>query len=145
MAATEATTRLLVGDPAGDDQILSSANYTAIIALETNEYRAAATACRAIAATFSTKVSLAVGPIRISLQHKFEHYKALADVYDFRAQGGGGSDSVVAGAELTGVSLSDMESTDSDTDRPPNKFKFGMFDNPPSTYKADRDAELESE
>ena len=143
MAATEAVLRLMVQDPAGASQYLATADYTAIIALESNEYRAAALAARTIAAQLATKVSIEVGTIRISLQQKYYHYMKLADEYDFRAGEGGGSDSEIAAPSAGGISLSDMESTDGNTDRPPNKFKVGQFDNPPTTYNSDSDSELE--
>jgi hypothetical protein len=141
MVATEATTRLLVGDPAGASQYLTTADYTAIIALETNEYRAAAAAARSIAAILADKVTIAVGPLKLELTHKYKNFIDLAGRYDFRAEGGGGG-GVIAAPEITGISLDAMYDEDSDDDRVPSRFKVGMFDNPVSVYTNSDDNDL---
>jgi hypothetical protein len=141
MALTEAVLRTLVNDPAGVTEYLSTTEYAAIMAMETNEYRAAALSARAIAAQLATKVDMSVGTIKASFSQKYEQYMELAAKYDFRAREGGGTAAVMGAPIITGVSLSDMETDDLDTDRFPSKFKVGMFTNPVSVYSPDDEAD----
>lgn len=105
MAATESQLKILCDD--SDNALLSTADYTAIIAIEPNVYRAAALACRAISAQFAEKVKIsASGSVSIENQQKFEHYQSLADKYDFRANQGGGGLGTGYKPRLTGVSKS---------------------------------------
>jgi len=133
MVATEAQVRTLVNDnPLGTGtDILDTSQYTVVLATESNLYRASALAARAIAATFATKVSVAAGSVRTSLQQKYEHYIQLADKYDFRAGSGGGGGGVIAAPELAGVSVSEMETQREDTDRVQPSFRRNMDSNPP--------------
>lgn len=133
MAVSETLLRSMVHDPVGDNQYLTTDQYTAIMALEATEYRAAALAARMIASQFVQKVNLEVGSIKIALRQKYQNYMNLAASYDWRAITGG----MVPAPVVGGTSLADMESVDAHSDRPPNQFKMGMFDNPPSTYNAD--------
>jgi hypothetical protein len=134
MAATEAQLRTLVQDPAGADEKLATADYTVIIDLESNVYRAAAMAARAIAAKYAAKVDVKAGPVAVSNSDKYDHYIDLAKSFDQRAREGGGADagSVPLGPELTGTSVSEMEAEDEEADRYGSAFKRGMTDNPPS-------------
>jgi len=92
MAATVQQLRILCGDPSSS-AILMTSQYSAIIEIESNVYRAAALACRSIAATFAPKVEMGAGPAKMKLQQKYEHYMDLAKKYDSRAESGGGSSS----------------------------------------------------
>jgi hypothetical protein len=134
MAATEAQLRALLQDPAGVGEKLSSADYLVIIGLEDNVYRAAATAARALAAKYATKVDVKAGPVEIANSDKSEHYFELAKSFDLRAEGGGGTgaDGVLLGPELTGTVVSEIEAQREDTDRYQSAFYRGMTDNPPT-------------
>jgi hypothetical protein len=65
MAVSETLLRSMVHDPAGDNQYLTTDQYTAIMALEATEYRAAALAARMIASQFVQKVNLEVDQSRL--------------------------------------------------------------------------------
>lgn len=132
MAATEAQLRILLDDPSGGDELLSTAQYTVLLAIETTVYRAAALAARSIAAQFSEKVKTAAGSVQIELQQKYEHYMRLADAYDFRGREGGGGDGAASGGapELTGISQDAMETQREDNDRVQPAFQVGQMDNP---------------
>lgn len=132
MAATEAQLRVMLDDPAGASELLSTAEYTVLLAIETTVYRAAALAARSIAAQFAEKVELAAGSVRIALQQKYNHYMTLADRYDFRGREGGGGDGAASGGgpKLTGISQDEMETERDDTDRVQPAFQMGQMDNP---------------
>jgi hypothetical protein len=129
--------RALVDDPSGATQIFDDTHYQTIVDIEDNVYRAAATAATTLAAHFAAKVKVKAGPVAVENQQKFEHYEALAKAYNQRAREGGGEGGggVGAGAgapQLTGVSISDMEDLNDDSDRFGGVFRRGMNDNPPS-------------
>jgi len=129
--ATIEQIRMLVSDPEGTDQIFANAHYQLIIDLEENVYRAAATACKTLAAYFAEKVKVTAGPVEIENQQKFEHYNDLADSYDQRAREGGGSGSglSVGAPSVTGISISEIEAARENDDRYDSAFARGMDSN----------------
>jgi hypothetical protein len=139
MAASITQLRSWLADPAGASEVLSDADYNTILAVETNEYRAAATAARALAARYALKVATTVDKVKIENQQKREAYLDLAETYDTRAASGGGTvaSTDVPGPVATGISISDMESVRSDTDRYNGAFYRGQFDNNNSGISSD--------
>jgi len=125
VVATESTLKILCDD--SDNALLSSANYTALIAAEPTLYRCAALCCRSIAAQFAEKVNVAAGSVKTELGNKFDHYMDLAKTYDNRAKGGGVGN--FASPELTGISIAANKVLEEDTDRVPKTFKVGIQDN----------------
>lgn len=130
MAATEDQLRTLLQDPTGAGEELSTSDYQAIIGIETNVYRAAAVACRAIAAKYSTKTKVKAGPVTVENQQKAENYRKLADAYEQQAREGGGGGGVGSAIELTGTSVSEIDSNNEDSDRYAGVFSRGLHDNP---------------
>lgn len=131
--ATVEQTRVLVSDPAGATQIFDDAHYQAIVDIEQNAYRAAASAARSLAAHFADLVSVTAGPVEIENQQRSERYLAIADGYDQRAREGGGSGSgslSVGAPALTGISNDEIESVRDDEDRYQSAFYRGLDDNP---------------
>lgn len=119
--------RILIQDPADGSELLSDADITAILEIESSIYRAAALCCKSLAAKYAQKVSITAGPTKIENQQKFEHYRNLAYEYDKRAaEGGGGSGSCKP--VVTGVSRAEMKLQAENDDRPDNAFTIGMFD-----------------
>ncbi len=131
MAATIAQLRVLVNDPAGACQTFNDTHYETIIDIETNVYRAAATAAKTLAAYFSQKVKVTAGPVSIENQQKFDHYNALANTYDQRAREGGGSgaDEAAMTPALAGTSISTINDLNSDDDRYAGVFQRGQDKN----------------
>lgn len=142
MAVTEAQLRSLLQDPAGSSEILSTADYAVIIDLESNVYRAAAMAARAIAAKYAAKVDVKAGPVSVSNSDKYKHYIGLAKNFDLRAREGGGvtGDTTPMGPELTGTSIAEIEAQNEDSDRFGSVFRRGMTDNPPSFSEFDENS-----
>lgn len=137
MAATIAQVRVLVDDPAGADQVFDDTHYQTIIDIEENVYRAAGTAAATLAAHYAAKVKVKAGPVAVENQQKFEHYDELAKTYNQRAREGGGEGGggvgIGAGApQLTGTSISEIDSLNEDDDRYKGVFRRGMTDNPPT-------------
>ncbi|MES0340678.1 MAG: hypothetical protein ABUK08_00020 [Candidatus Humimicrobiaceae bacterium] len=139
MAITIDQLRLMTGDT-GTPSIMEDAQYTLVLEIESsNIYNAAFLSCNSIAGIFAIKVSLTAGPVKIENQQKYEHYTDLADKYRQMARegqggdGNGGGSSLASAPGLAGVSISEMESVDSDPDRVPSKIKMGMDDNEDST------------
>lgn len=136
MALTIQIIRDLVSDN-GTPSLLPDPAYQTILDLgETNAYRAAAVACRQLAALFSSKVDLKAGPVSLSNSQKAKAYRELANQYMLLADQGLGEDGDTdpaagfLGVILTGVSINDMDSVASDTDRPASKFTIGVHNNP---------------
>ena len=132
MTVTIAQLRVLVDDPE-PNPIFDDNHYQVIIDIESNVYRAAATAAKTLAAHFAAKVKVTAGPVEIENQQKFEHYDALADSYDQRAREGGGSgaDEAAMAPGLAGVSYSEIDANNEDLDRYAGAFSRGMNNNPP--------------
>lgn len=136
MALVVDTIRKLVSDTDDVSPILEDSAYQAIIDLgETNAYRAAAVACRQLSANFAAKVDVTAGPVKVANSQKAESYLALAVQYDTLANKGLGEDPNVEaavgflGIALTGVSISEMASVASDTDRPSSSFTRDLHSN----------------
>ena len=141
MAATIEQVRTLVNDPAGAGQIFDDPHYQTIVDIETNVFRASATAARTLAAFFAQKVAVTAGPVRIANEQKFEHYESLARGYDQRAREGGGSgtDAAAGAPGLTGISNSEIESVRNDEDRYSSVFYRGVHDNPSDEFAIEDD------
>jgi hypothetical protein len=135
--ATIAQMRVLVNDPSGTDEIFDDDHYQTIIDIETNVYRAAATSAKTLAAYYAAKVNVTAGPVKIENTQKFEHYDALADSYDQRAREGGGTEAGVGAPAVTGVSHSEIDAANEDTDRYQGKFYRGMDDYPKGDIDTD--------
>lgn len=131
MTVTITQLRTLVDDPE-PTPIFNDPHYQVIIDIESNVYRAAATAAKTLAAHFAGKVAVTAGPVKIANQQKFEHYNTLANSYDQRAREGGGSgaDEAAMAPGLTGVSYSEIDANNEDLDRYAGTFSRGMDDNP---------------
>ncbi len=133
MAITQEQIEALVQDTSG---LLTDDDYTIIMEVESNLYRAAALACRMLAAKYARKTKLKAGPVTIEANQKYDHYTDLAQDYDNRAASGGGiGGSNFASATVTGVSIDEMNTVDSDTDRFPSTIRKGQFNNPPFDEK----------
>jgi hypothetical protein len=114
--------RLRVGDTTSGDQLLQDEEILAVLDEETNVNKAASVCARTISAYFARRVDKTVGKLKIAMNQASEHYAALADSLAFE---GGRKAAFWAG----GVTLSDKEDTEADTDRWAPVFKMGQFDN----------------
>lgn len=134
--ATIEQIRALVADPKTDSgtPLFPDSHYESLLSLNDNIYRVAADAARTIAFYYADKVSVKAGTVSVENQQKAQRYQALAKDYDQRAREGdgySGTSSLVAYGQpaFTGVSLSEMDSVQSDPDRYPSSFYLGVEDN----------------
>lgn len=115
--------RFLCGDTDTTDQLVTDEEIAWLLTENPNVYSAAAEACRAIAAKFSRYADKTVGEISESWSQKSEAYDARADDLDAKA-------AVLARPSFGGLSISEKESLDQDTDAVQPSFRIGDWDHP---------------
>lgn len=136
MASSVFLLRILLQDPSGVDEILVDSDYDAIVELEPNAYRAAAMAARVISAKYADRIDIDAGSSSMKLSQQVNHYLKLAEDFDRRAQRGGDGGTGVSGpiasggAELTGISVEEIQNSRDDSDRYDSVFYRGLNDNP---------------
>jgi len=135
MTITVEQLRVLVQDKT-IPYMLEDSDYDVFLALESNAYRAASKAARAIAAQFAKKVDLTAGPVKLSLTQKFDHYMALAADFDQSAREGGGwgdgGGAIGTGVVVTGISLAEIDAANDDPDRYDSVFYRGLDSSDPT-------------
>ncbi len=127
-ASTNLTTdlakvRRLIGDTSSASAEFTDEEVTFFIGEEGTIYGAASIACESLAAKYAKKVDKSAGDLRISLSHKYEHFKGLAEKFRLDAKTKG-APSLYAG----GISVSDKDTQESDSDRVDPDFYKGQFD-----------------
>lgn len=125
LTADKDVVRLLIGDTDTNDQQLSDEEILYFLTQETDPYLAAARAARSLQSKFARMVDTKVESVSKSYSQKSLAYGALAE--DLVRQAGSTS---IPSPGVSGVSVSDMKSKRSETDRPREKFWMGRFDNP---------------
>ena len=116
--------RLLIGDTDTTDQKLQDEEINFTLTTDTNIYIVAALCCRAIAGKYAPQADASVGGIRESSSQRFAHYTQLAIKYENKAKRNPSADNIW----LSGISLSEMEGVNEDSDRVPSRFQMGQFD-----------------
>lgn len=120
--------RRLVGDVIANDQQLDDNEIALSISLWPGSiWRAASECCRWIASQYSRKVdSVAPGELRTSFSAQATAYSKRADEYERNAMlRSNGAAQIYAG----GISRSDKQTQEADTDRVQPQFNIGMDDN----------------
>ena len=115
--------RFLIGDTDTGDQLLQDGEVNYCLGAEPNPMLAGARACEAISAKFARKVDRAVGDLKLQASQRSKQYRERAE--ELRRQGGLFFATPYAG----GISISDKEATEADTDRVKPFFFRGMEDN----------------
>lgn len=117
--------KFLVGDQSTSSatELLSTAECNYLLAAYGTPRAAAPHAARAIAADLAVKVGKSVGDLRLDAQQQYEHYMTLAASLERQA-------SFSAVPFAGGVSVSQKQSVESDTDRVAPSFAVGMHDDP---------------
>ena len=124
--------RFLIGDTDSTDALLQDAEVNWGLSQNSNIYFAASIAAETIASKFARKVDKAVGDLRQSYSQQSKQYRTLAA--DLKRQASlKGSILPYAG----GISVSDKESVEENTDRTSPNFEIGMDDNIKSTNDGD--------
>ena len=125
--------RFLAGDTDFDSQLVTDEEIAYAIAQEANNRMAAVRVARAIAAKFSRDVDKAVGDLKISLSQRYKQYVALISTLE--------SEAAIYGAVpfAGGISVSQKDTLEDDSDRVQPSFKRGMHDNPNANTDNDND------
>lgn len=133
--------RTLIDDTDYQNQRFTDEQLTSIMALESNIYKAAATACQALAAQYALKKKTNVRGISVENQQIYEHYMDLAQNYNLRAENGDGyiveddgtgsaKNLPFSSAYVGGSQISDVNQNNADPDRVKS-----VFPKPISTVK----------
>lgn len=119
--------RLAIGDTDTNDQQLMNEEIDGVLATDTDVNSASVQCCVSLAAKYARRVSIAIGPLRMSLQDRADFYLKLAN----QLQGSAASSVGGIGVPFVGgISIADMESAETDTDRPPSRNTVGMGEAP---------------
>lgn len=113
--------RLRIGDTSSGDQLLQDEHITGAISEWVNRDLAAAACAEMVGAYYARKVDKTAGKLSISMSQASEHYFGLAKRLRME---------VALGAKpyAGGISVSDKESEESDSDRVAPAFSVGIFD-----------------
>lgn len=117
--------RYLVGDT---DSALTTQDILFALGQSSNIYRAAAISARVLAARYSKQADTRFETIWSYNSQKAIAFERLARNLDQQAKRAGGLGVPTAG----GISISDMESAEAETDRVRPYFRTGQFHNPPA-------------
>ncbi len=119
--------RFNVGDNASDAQEMQDEEIDLLLASEGSKERAAIAAARALGARFARRSTKKIGRLSIAAGEISKRFFDLAaELEKGLSRRAGGSDGIYAG----GISISDKESEESDTDRVDPGFERNQFDNP---------------
>ena len=119
--------RFNVGDNASDAQEMQDEEIDLLLASEGSKERAAIAAARALGARFARRADKQIGRLRIASGRVSENFFRLAaELEKGLSRQAGGTEGIYAG----GISISDKESEESDTDRVDPGFERQQFDNP---------------
>jgi hypothetical protein len=124
-------TRFLLGDTSEANAEAQDEEIAFVLTQAGNNvYSAAATLARAFSVKYAKQVDTQVdGQVSAKYSQASARFAAVANEMEYLAKTKSGSLSMV----VTGISLSDMESRRSDTDRPRGSY-VGQFDNPYGDY-----------
>lgn len=117
--------KFLVGDQSTSSatELLSTAECNYLLSVYGGPRAAAPYAAESIAADLAVKVDKAVGDLRLGLEKQFDHYMTLAA--SLRRAG-----SFSAVPYAGGISVSDKQGVEADSDRVPPMFSVGVHDHP---------------
>lgn len=122
-----AKVRLYIGDTDTSDQLATDEEINAVIAGTDGLYSAAALMCRSVSAKFARQIDTSVESVSRKASQRSVQYAKMAENYTTQSsQSGAGLGVPFVG----GVSISEMDSVENDSDRVPPSFRRGMFSNP---------------
>lgn len=122
--------RLLVGDTDTTDQQMTDEEIAFALSQASDDiYNASALLCRALSGKYARLVDTSVESVSSSYSQRAKQYAELAVrlTKEGKRMGSVGLGVPVAG----GMSISEMEGVENDTDRAPSAFRIEQFSNPP--------------
>lgn len=117
--------RYLMGDTKSTDQQVQDEEITFALTQRPSVYGGAATVCRALASRLAREADTVDKDLRTVLSARSRAYLRMATDYEMQAAVRGG-----ALPYAGGISVSDKQSRESNTDRVQPLFNIGMQDNP---------------
>lgn len=114
--------RLRIGDTSSGDQLLQDEEINALISIGGDKHMGAALAAETVGGYFARRADKTVGKLSISFGKVSESFFALAERLRTESNYG-------ATPYAGGISESDMETDEDDTDLPARLFSLGQFDN----------------
>ncbi|GIV81724.1 MAG: hypothetical protein KatS3mg051_1188 [Anaerolineae bacterium] len=122
-ASSRDAVRFLIGDTDTNDQQITDEEIAWLLAQNGNTYVAAAAACESIAAKYARNVDASVDSARVDASQRQAHYLALAKKLRSRA-------AYAAVPFAGGISESDKDTREDDTDRVEPAFTRDLHRNP---------------
>lgn len=116
---TEKLLREELGNP-GED-LISTSMLEKIVDEEETYEGSMARAARVLANRFSLEADKKMGPISVSYQERADRWTKIAERYEERL-------ALTGEPFVGGISKSDKDARESDSDRPDSAFKHGMFE-----------------
>lgn len=123
LATTRDQVRFLVQDTNTSNKLLDDSEVDWMLTQETNIYFAAAALADALSAKYAGVKSIDVDGLSVDYSGLSDRYAALAARLRRQAQASAGG---IGLPFVSGVSVSEMNSINSDTDRVPNKFRINQ-------------------
>lgn len=120
--------RFLVGDTDSSDQLVSDEEIAYALAQEGNARAAAALVAESIASIFGRKADKSVGDLKISYRGQSEHYMSIAK--KLRS-----ASTKFASPYAGGISDSDKNTVEDDSDRLRPSFERGLHDHKGVAYE----------
>jgi hypothetical protein len=127
--------RFLIGDTDTTNQLVSDEAVATMLSLYTDTFPAAAALCDGLATKFARLPTITISGITIRGTERAEQYRITA--LSLRQQSAQGEAGALGVPFVGGVSISDVQSNQQDTDRMPNKFGVGNMDYPGTINTAD--------
>lgn len=118
--------RFLIGDTDSSDYAVANENILFALAQNPNIYAAAAMCARAMAAKYASEVDTKFESVSVNYSQKAKAYYDLAKRLERQAKTSGGLGIPLAG----GISITERDSVNADSDRIPPSFYTDQFRNP---------------
>lgn len=122
-----ARVRLMIGDTNTNDQQLSDEEIDFWISNSAGVMWAAAQCCRSLAAEYARRVDKSIGPASLTVSQRQKHYHDLALHWESQA-----ARFTAIEPYAGGISVSDKDTVEGDSDRVTPSFAIGWDDNPGS-------------
>ena len=116
--------RFMIGDTDNTDQLVTDEEIAYALAQEGNVYVSAARICRSLASRYARYMDQSLGDLSISYSQRYQQFTELANRLEFDGS------SRVGIPYAGGISQSDKDTVDADTDRIQPAIKIGVHDDP---------------
>lgn len=125
--------RLLIGDTDTNDQQLQDGEIQWNLSKYSNNvYAAAVASARQVAARYARMMDSDIESVSVKASVLYKNYADLANKIAAEGTSTGNGTNNPIGVYVGGVTISDVEATDAESDRLPPAFVDGQFDNPPT-------------